>query len=61
MKNGEAKVVVYTVNGVEILAKSYYIQSGLSSKSIDISNLKKGVYVVKISLNDMVSTQKFVR
>ncbi len=61
LKNGEAKVVVYTVNGVEILAKSYYIQSGLSSKSIDISNLKKGVYVVKISLNDMVSTQKFVR
>ncbi len=61
LKNGEAKVVVYTVNGVEILAKSYYLQSGLSSKSIDISDLKEGVYIVKISLNDMVSTQKFVR
>lgn len=61
VKNGEAKIAVYNVNGDEVLTKSIAVEAGLNTRTINISDLKQGVYIAKLSFENKLSTKKFVK
>jgi endoglucanase len=51
------KVSVYNLIGQEVIAKT----SNNQSVTLDISNLQVGVYVVKTSINGVISTSKIIK
>jgi len=54
--NAIVKVVVYDVLGKQILSKSL----NNTNKRLDVSNLKTGVYILKLSQNNNSTTKKLV-
>ncbi len=56
----EATVRVYSTTGQQMLEQRWSGLSGLTTRSLDVSNLAKGVYVVRIEANLSNTTAKLV-
>lgn len=57
--NDIVQVRMYNVSGQEVVNEKFYNEARL--KKIDISTLRKGVYVVKISFGDKMITKKLIK
>ena len=56
--DGSAKIILYTLNGQEVLAIS---PQNNKNTTLNVSNIKSGVYVLKISDKSNVITKKVVK
>lgn len=60
-KSGEALLTIYDLNGRKVLTKKIFVQTGLNSDKLSITDLNNGVYVANISLEGENFSKKFVK
>ena len=58
---GEVQLRFYTLNGTIVKAGYYHKSSRLLSKSIEVSHLTGGIYVVIIHFDNFTITRKIVK
>ncbi|GAA3574557.1 T9SS type A sorting domain-containing protein [Snuella lapsa] len=55
--NTSAKIYIYSLTGVLVLKST---MGNVSSKKIEVSGLKNGIYILKLETNTFSATRKFV-
>lgn len=58
--NSPLQVSIYTISGALIMEKSFENHSGFFRKTIDISGLNSGIYMVRASIENQFITKKLV-
>ena len=60
-KSGAAKIEVLSASGTSINTKNILLQKGINSISIDVTDISKGVYFLRITNENKTAIQKFVK
>lgn len=51
---------IYSINGQQVLHQNFTAGAGLNQKQIDVTNFKKGMYIVKLNTGAEELTQKLI-
>lgn len=60
-KNGFVEVAVYNFNGVKVAGFSDVKKNSNYTRSFNIQTLKKGIYLTKVSVDNIISVQKIIK
>lgn len=60
-KNGFVNVAVYNLNGVKVAGFSDVKKNSNYTRSFNIQTLKKGIYLTKVSVDNIISVQKIIK
>ena len=54
------EIIIFTLNGQQVFKKRLKNKSGFHNLQIDLSNLKKGMYLVQFKAGDKMATKKLI-
>lgn len=60
-KGTSGKINIFDINGKLLISKQLSINAGANSVFLDVSNLAKGIYVLKLDNNGKTFYQKFIK
>ncbi len=59
--NGDYQIEIYTILGKTVYSMDEKFESNVISKRIDISSLESGVYLVKVTSQNVTSVKRFIK
>lgn len=59
-ENGVAEINVYNVSGALVIRQRIAVAQGMNAKTIDLSNVQNGVYILQLAAGDMRSVKKLI-
>jgi len=57
---GDVEVSIFAINGVKVYKNEYTSNSEYFRRELDLSNLKTGIYIIKIRSNNVESSNKLI-
>jgi len=57
---GDVEVFIFAVNGIKVYENEYTSNSEYFRRELDLSNLKTGIYIIKIRSNNIASSNKLI-